>query len=249
MPTVTANGLTFSTTQLGEGMAERAPVAMVHGLLVGSSASWYFTSAPALARLHRVLLYDLRGHGKSERVRSGYDVATMAADLEAVASASLGNGPIGLVGHSYGALVALRFALDHPERVCRLALVEAPLPPSRMDELKAFLALQPGQMVEALPAVMQGFLGRRGRQADRLMRSLQFLLFESSLISDLCAEPDVADEALARLPMPVLCVYGRPAGAGDSPGHADRFAGRAQRPPRRPGRADPLPWRVLSWLS
>ena len=46
MPQVTANGLAFHVQELGAGR----PVVMVHGLLVGSLASWYFTAAPALAR-------------------------------------------------------------------------------------------------------------------------------------------------------------------------------------------------------
>jgi pimeloyl-ACP methyl ester carboxylesterase len=175
--------------------------------LVGSLASWYFTAAPALARTHAVLLYDLRGHGRSERARRGYGVRSMAADLDAIA-ASLGSARLTLVGHSYGGLVALRFALDHPGRVERLALVEAPLPPSRLGELSEFVAQTPEQMVEALPASTRAFFERGSRQARRLLRSLHFLVLESSLREDLEAETDIADEELARLDCPVLCVYG-----------------------------------------
>ena len=82
MPLETHRGLTFHVQDLGRGEGTRArartPVVMLHGLLVGSLASWYFTSAPVLAEARRVRLFDLRGHGKSGRATSGYDVPTMA---------------------------------------------------------------------------------------------------------------------------------------------------------------------------
>ncbi len=55
MPLVAGNGLQFHTQVLGQG----PPLVVLHGLLVGNLASWYSGAAPALARTHRVLLYDL----------------------------------------------------------------------------------------------------------------------------------------------------------------------------------------------
>lgn len=184
------------------------PLVMLHGLLVGSLAAWYFTAAPALARTHRVLLYDLRGHGKSERTTSGYDLSTLAADLSALMETQFPGEQATLVGHSYGALVALRFTLDHPERVRRLALVEAPLPPSAFDDFDQFLARTPAQMVEALPEHLRAALGTRGRRARRLIERLHFLTAESTLLADLRVEGDVTDEELARVGCPTLAVYG-----------------------------------------
>lgn len=204
MSFVTKRGVSFHTQELGAGSP---PLVMLHGLLIGNLASWYFTAAPLLSQSRRVLLYDLRGHGKSQRAPTGYDLATMAGDLEALTE-DLGEGPIDLVGHSYGALVALRFALDHPARVRRLALVEAPLPPSQFGDFEAFTARTPAEMVAALPEGLQTFLGQGGRRAARLLDALHFLTQESSLFADLRAEPDIADETLARLACPLLCVYG-----------------------------------------
>jgi pimeloyl-ACP methyl ester carboxylesterase len=180
---------------------------MLHGLLVGSMATWYFTTAPLLAQTHRVLLYDLRGHGLSERARSGYDVETMRVDLDAVVSEFTPD-PVTLVGHSYGAVVALRFAMARPDRVAKLVLVEAPLPPSRLEELDSFLGQPPETMAEALPAVLRDALGRQGRQARRFVDSLRFLTTETSLLDDLRSARDLDDSAIAAVGCPVLCVYG-----------------------------------------
>jgi pimeloyl-ACP methyl ester carboxylesterase len=182
-------------------------VAMIHGLLVGNLATWYFTAAPALARTRRVLLYDLRGHGRSERVASGYDLGTMAGDLDAL-TARFDDRPFDLVGHSYGALVALRFALDHPDRVGRLALVDAPLPLSSFREVEDFAGRTPAEMAAALPEGLRALVAGGGRRASMFLASLHFLAAESSLFADLRAEPDITDEMLARVGCPVLCVYG-----------------------------------------
>jgi len=193
--------------ELGPARPERPPVVMLHGLFIGTLASWYFTAAPVLARERRVLLYDLRGHGKSDRPANGYDVATMAGDLDAILTA-VHAAEVDLVGHSYGALVALRFALDRPERVRRLCLVEAPLPPSRFRELEEFAARTPDAMVTALPEGLRAVVVGGGRKAARLLESLDFLATKTSLLSDLGREPDLDDATLGRLRCPVLCVYG-----------------------------------------
>ena len=204
MPVASRNGVAFHLQELGEG----PPVVMLHGLLIGSLATWYFTTAPALARRHRVLLYDLRGHGKTERAPTGYDLATMVADLTAIVDAFAGGAKITLVGHSYGAVVALCFALSNPDRVSKLVVVEAPLPPSHVEEFDGFFGRTPEAMADALPEVLRDALGRKGRQAERLLRSLAFLISESSLASDLRAAEDLDDADLRTLRPPLLCVYG-----------------------------------------
>jgi pimeloyl-ACP methyl ester carboxylesterase len=177
---------------------------MSHGLVIGSVASWYFTCAPQLAKLRRVRVWDLRGHGKSDLVPTGYDVQTMAGDLASV----LPEGPVDLVGQSWGALVSLRYAIDHPDRVRRLALVEAPLPPSNVSEMAAFVS--GGDALLALPEQM--------RPTGRRLKALARLMLETSLIDDLRAERDFSDDELARVTCPMLAVYGdrsscAPAGA------------------------------------
>jgi pimeloyl-ACP methyl ester carboxylesterase len=180
---------------------------MAHGLLVDNLASWYFGAAPRVARDRRVVLYDLRGHGRSEAVPTGYDVATGATDLAALVDAT-SEGPVHLIGHSYGALVALRCALDHPHLVRSLGLVEAPLPPSRLEEMRSIATSDPKKLLAALPEGLRGALLSGRRRAARARKSLEFLLRESSLVADLAAEEDVADEQLARLDFPVQLIYG-----------------------------------------
>jgi pimeloyl-ACP methyl ester carboxylesterase len=213
MPLVQRNGLTFHSQVLGEG----EPVCLLHGLLVGSLATWYFGAAPRLAKKRKVLVYDLRGHGQSERAPTGYGLSSMADDLDAMLEdfAPPGGPKVTLVGHSYGALVALHFALLQPGRVARLALIEAPLPPWRVDEVGDLSADGPDQMLKALPPTLADSVRRGGRAAGRLVDRLRFLMTESSLSKDLAQETGFnltpsspLMKALPSLKMPVLCLYG-----------------------------------------
>ncbi|MDI2129624.1 alpha/beta fold hydrolase [Yinghuangia seranimata] len=105
-----------------------APLLLLHGF-AGSVADWDAV-APALAADRRVVAYDHRGHGGSGKSgdRSAYTFDLLDADLESFAARVL-PGPVDLVGHSMGGVVALRYALAHPERVRSLVLVStAPKP-------------------------------------------------------------------------------------------------------------------------
>jgi pimeloyl-ACP methyl ester carboxylesterase len=198
--TLIANGVAHHVQELGP--ADALPIVMTHGLVIGSLASWYFTVGPALARTRRVRMYDLRGHGRSARMPTGYDTQTLAADLDALTQ----DLPMfDLVGHSWGALVALRFALAHPARVRRLVVVEAPLPPASAVELASFLSARPETILDALPETLKSAVASGRRQAQRLVDSVVYLVRDTTLLADIRAEPDPDVAALAT---PTLCLYG-----------------------------------------
>ena len=199
MPRVTANGIDHHVQELGAG----PPIVMLHGLLIGSLASWFFTAAPALAEHHRVRMFDFRGHGRSARAATGYDTATLAADLGAL---TVDLPAFDLVGHSWGALVALRFAIQHPARVRRLVVVEAPVPPSSALEMAAFLDQRPDKILDALPETLRIAVASGRRQAQRLLDSVTYLVRDTSLLADVRAEHELAD--LGTLRAPTLCAYG-----------------------------------------
>lgn len=199
MSSLTANGLVHHVQELGTGSA--APVVMTHGLVIGSLASWFFTAGPVLAQTRRVRMYDLRGHGRTARAASGYDTRTLASDLDELTQDLP---PFDLVGHSWGALVALRFARLHPGRVRRLVLVEAPLPPASAIEMTEFLAAGPEAMLESLPESLRAAVASGRRQAQRLVDSVIHLVRDTTLLADIRAEPEPEVSPLGG----VLCVYG-----------------------------------------
>ena len=107
------------TAETGGG----APLILCHGGpglwdMFGSLAG---SLADSLAGDVRVVRWDQRGCGRSER-RGPYSVARSVADLDAV-RAALGMDRVAVLGHSWGATLALRYALDHPDRVSALIYV------------------------------------------------------------------------------------------------------------------------------
>lgn len=203
-----------------------SPVIMIHGLLLGNSATWYFGAASALAKSHRVIVYDLRGHGMSAKAASGYDLKTMRNDLKSLID-SQGFEKVSLVGHSYGALIALEFAREFPDLCEKLVLVEGPLPPARGLQMDAFLNLSPDQQAEALPPEMQDALAKGSRQARKLLDRLNFLCTETELLQKLREEDDISDEQLADLKIPTQLIYGSESQLVDVATRLDRTLPRA----------------------
>ena len=96
------------------------PLVLVHG--VGSYLEAWDGVTAALAPDFRILRFDLRGHGRSERVRGRYEIDDFVGDLLHLADRE-GFGRFNLAGFSLGGLIAQRTALAHPERVRRLVLL------------------------------------------------------------------------------------------------------------------------------
>jgi proline iminopeptidase len=109
------DGCLLWTEVVGFGDGPGRPLVLCHG----GPGLWdmFGTLAPDLAAATgvRVVRWDQRGCGRSQR-RGPYSLARSVADLDAV-RAHLGVPAVDLLGHSWGAMLALRYALTHPERV------------------------------------------------------------------------------------------------------------------------------------
>jgi pimeloyl-ACP methyl ester carboxylesterase len=118
--TVTKGDVALAYEDAGVG----EPVLFVHGAFV-ADAFRPLCSEPALAE-YRLIAYHRRGYGASEPAPESMTLEEHAADCRAVLShAEVPRAHV--VGHSFGALVALQLALDAPELVGTLSLLEAGL--------------------------------------------------------------------------------------------------------------------------
>ena len=216
MAYVTANGARFHVQrlepELPEGSPARPPlIVFVHGLVMDNLSSFYYTLAgPAVSAGARVLLYDLRGHGRSERTPAGYTTLDAAADLLAVLDASGVTEPVYLAGNSYGGLVAARTALAAPERVAGLALIEACCAgtPAASWLESIVNALSAGALNLEYQRTVEAFVEAGQRKVARMAQQAEALLNQTSLIDDLAAERPLDAAELAGISCPVLAVYG-----------------------------------------
>ena len=123
MPRVSVEGMKFYYQQAGEG----PDVVLLHGV-TGNMAIWPLINLlPTLAADFRVTAYDLRGHGYSDTPPAGYTSADMAGDLVKIQQA-LGLGPMYVLGHSFGGVIALHAAVLYPDAIAGLILSDPYFP-------------------------------------------------------------------------------------------------------------------------
>jgi pimeloyl-ACP methyl ester carboxylesterase len=99
-----------------------APGLLLHHGLASSRRIWDLM-LPGLVRTFRVVTYDARGHGRSAKPTAGYGFDRTVADAAAVIRTTRLRRPI-IVGHSWGAMVALAFAASRPRSVSGAVLVD-----------------------------------------------------------------------------------------------------------------------------
>lgn len=197
-PRSVAPGTTSAHYAFGHGPT----LVMVHGL--GSRNAQWLPTARLLARHWRVVLVDLPGHGDTDMPDPfSLDRAENALDR---AILDEGGGPVVLVGHSLGGLVAAAEAIDHPERVRRLVLIETALRP-QVDAAgrAALLEALDGEYDQVLRSAYTEF-GRDSAQGVALYQEVRGL--DPRHIKPwirLALSADLSKDA-ANLRMPVLAV-------------------------------------------
>lgn len=103
------------------GPPDAAPVVMLHG--ASSNLEVMRPLADRLAQDHRVILIDRPGHGWSTRANFSDSTPAPQARMISQALGTLGVGKAIVVAHSWSGALALRIALDHPERVAGLVML------------------------------------------------------------------------------------------------------------------------------
>lgn len=101
---------------------EGEPIVLIHGL--GGSWQWWLENIPVLGRSNRVIAVDMPGFGNSEPLVAPFEFDVYTHTLEALVD-QLELDRVVIVGHSLGGLMATRFALEHPDRLAGLVLVDA----------------------------------------------------------------------------------------------------------------------------
>jgi pimeloyl-ACP methyl ester carboxylesterase len=212
---VSVEGAELEYTASGAGEA----VLFVHGAIIGDAFA-PLLAQPALAERYRLVNYHRRGFVGSTHSTAAVSIGRQAADARALLEA-LGIKKAHVAGHSYGGFIALQLALDAPQLVHSLALLEAGTlwcdRPAAAEE-----ALRPiVQLYEAgdVPGALQGFgqlvAGPRFQEAiDGVLAPGWFEQAVSDVDTFFKVElPAMVDwrftqEMAARITQPVLSVLG-----------------------------------------
>ncbi len=102
----------------GEGDA----IVFAHGWLNNSSI--WKSQIEYFSNRHKVVVYDQRGHGNSDKQPEGnYSISQMSYDIRSIIE-KFGLNNVTLVGHSMGGMASMLFALNNPNKISRLALID-----------------------------------------------------------------------------------------------------------------------------
>lgn len=185
-------------------------VVLVHGLLTDSLASYYFTVAPKFAAAGLdVIMYDLRGHGRSDRPADGYTLDDSVTDLDALLARLRVTGPVHLVGNSYGGTVAFGWAARHPERAMSVTLIESePATPAWALKLDGILRRVVHELAHNEADAITWIAANRGHNTARLAKGAARLARETSLAQDIPASSVLTEGQLWQVSCPVLGLYG-----------------------------------------
>ena len=138
------------------------PVVCLHGITAQHRA---FNAAARLIGPSRGLVgVDLRGRGDSDKPESGYGLATHASDVVRVLD-HLGLDRAVLVGHSMGAFVAMKTALEFPDRIRAIVLLDGGWP--RVESSREEMTEEEKQEAEAI----EEGLARAFRRLDMVFES------------------------------------------------------------------------------
>ena len=164
--------LSFDGTKLHVetmGPAGAPTIVFVHGFSLNLTI-WHYQMRD-LPPAHRLVLYDARGHGRSEKARKGdWSLEALARDLDAVVRAHGGPDPVVLVGHSMGGMTVLKYADLFPEqvgtRVAGLALVNT----TAADVMGGMLPGAARRAVAAIQMIQEGAVRALASNAGRVDR-------------------------------------------------------------------------------
>jgi pimeloyl-ACP methyl ester carboxylesterase len=188
------NGIQLHYEIYGQG----EPMVLIHGGLttIGEMQAW----VRPLATARQVIAVEMQGHGHTPDTDRALSFHTLAQDIAALLD-HLGIPRADVVGHSFGGAVALRTAIQTPDRVRRLVVISSPHARSRWyPEAREGMSQVGASLAEPLMRTPTGQLSRQWPEPQRFPSFLDKL-------GKLMSEDYDWSADVARLPMPVLLVF------------------------------------------
>jgi pimeloyl-ACP methyl ester carboxylesterase len=183
-------------------------VVFVHGLGYDSLASFYLTLASPVSEAGiTAFTYDLRAHGRSERPPTGYLMDHFVEDLRELLDNTGVQGPVHLVGNSFGGTIAFSFADRYPERVSSIVSIESE---PATEEWAGKMGTTMTNVVKELHEEenMRWVEETWGHHIARLTRAAGVMLDATTIMQEVHQGPLLGDAELRNLTCPVLSIVG-----------------------------------------
>jgi pimeloyl-ACP methyl ester carboxylesterase len=199
------NTVKLNVVEIGKGF----PLVLLHGFPLNHTI--WDPVVPLLQEKARLILPDLRGHGRSPAPEGVYAMSTLAADVAAMLD-ELKIERVVLAGHSMGGYASLAFAQAYPERLAGLALVSSlPLAdtPERRQKRYALAEEVARDGVDNLADSMSTQLTRLGNLVEPVRHLIQTTPPAGVIgsVKGMAERPDLT-EFLAGLDLPVVMIVG-----------------------------------------
>jgi pimeloyl-ACP methyl ester carboxylesterase len=193
---VTANGVDYYYEIHGRG----EPLLLLHGGL--GSTDMFQPILPLFTKERQVIGVDLHGHGRTALGARPIDLVDIGNDL-AVVIKQLGYEQVDVLGYSFGGGAALRFAVQHPAMVRRLAIASAPYArdgffPEMLPQQAQVGAAMADAMKETPMYISYAAIAPRPQDFPRLLDRM----------GELMRRPYDWTEDVKKLQMPVILIYG-----------------------------------------
>ena len=188
------NGIKLYHEIYGQG----EPLVLIHGglMTIGEMQEW----VQPLANTRRVIAVEMQGHGRTSDTDRPMSLATMGDDIAALLN-HLKIPKADVVGHSFGGAIAIRAAIQHPDKVRRLVVISSPHARSAWyPETQEGMSQVGAGLAENM---MQTPTGQLSQQWPEPQRFPQFLDKPGKMMSE---DYDWSAD-IAKLPMPVLLVF------------------------------------------
>jgi pimeloyl-ACP methyl ester carboxylesterase len=192
----TIKGIDYAYETRGKG----EPLLMLHGGL--GAFDMFEPALPVLSKGRELILVDMQGHGRTTLGDRPIRCETIADDLDVLLE-KLGRAQVDVLGYSFGGCVAMRLAIQHPERVRRLVLISAPYAndgwyPELVAQQKQVGAAMAPMMIETPMYKTYKAVAPKVDDFPRLLDAMGDLMRQKY---DWSAE-------VAKLKMPVMLVFG-----------------------------------------
>jgi pimeloyl-ACP methyl ester carboxylesterase len=188
------NGIKLYYEIYGQG----EPLVLIHGGLttIDEMQGW----VQSLAEKRRVIAVEMQGHGRTADTNRPMSFATMGDDIAALLN-HLKIRKADVVGHSFGGAIAIRVAIQHPDKVRRLVVVSSPHARSAWyPETQEGMSQVGAGLAENMMQTPTGKFSKQWPEPQRFPRFLDKLGKMMSKDYDWSAD-------IAKLPMPVLLVF------------------------------------------